>query len=230
MKNSLTARVVSALGITLLATAAFSGISAGTAAASPAQACSVDEPCLYPLWYSAASRQIHASWSGDWDAYNIRWTIHRGRQVQSLPQVDVGGRKTASIGVSHADRGHTYRLSVQGCNRRFLARSVCSPWTSATIVPVPLPYGPDTCKSGYVWRGAFPGDHVCVTPRTRTQAASDNAQAAVRRAPNGGPYGPNTCRSGYVWREARPGDVVCVTPQVRTQTAADNRNGYLRRA
>jgi len=23
-----------------------------------------------------------------------------------------------------------------------------------------LPYGPDTCKQGFVWREAFPGDHV----------------------------------------------------------------------
>ena len=27
-----------------------------------------------------------------------------------------------------------------------------------------LPYGPDTCKQGYVWRDAIPGDHVCVVP------------------------------------------------------------------
>jgi hypothetical protein len=85
-----------------------------------------------------------------------------------------------------------------------------------------LPYGPDTCQQGYVWREAFPGDHVCVTPNIRTQAAMDNAQAAARREPNGGPYGPDTCKQGYVWREARPGDHVCVTPEVRAQTAADN--------
>jgi len=37
------------------------------------------------------------------------------------------------------------------------------------------PYGPDTCLSGYVWRDAFDGDHVCVFPETRTQAARENA-------------------------------------------------------
>ena len=86
-----------------------------------------------------------------------------------------------------------------------------------------LPYGPDTCDRGYVWREAFPGDHVCVTPRMRDQAVADNAQAAARREPGGGAYGPDTCRQGYVWREARPGDHVCVIPETRAQTASDNR-------
>jgi hypothetical protein len=85
-----------------------------------------------------------------------------------------------------------------------------------------LPYGPDTCRSGYVWRAAFEGDTVCVTPQTRAQTAADNAQAAARREPNGGAYGPNTCRPGYVWRVARPDDLVCVTPATRAQVAADN--------
>jgi hypothetical protein len=35
-----------------------------------------------------------------------------------------------------------------------------------------------------VWREAVPGDHVCVTPQTRSQARADNAQAASRVAPN----------------------------------------------
>ena len=90
-------------------------------------------------------------------------------------------------------------------------------------------YGPDTCIQGYVWRDAFPGDHVCVTPDRRDQAADDNRQAAARREPGGGAYGPNTCRQGFVWREARQGDVVCVTPRVRTLTAQDNAQSAARR-
>ena len=73
----------------------------------------------------------------------------------------------------------------------------------------------DACRQGYVWREAVPGDHVCVTPAIRQQAAEDNAQAGARRQPGGGAYGPNTCVDGYVWREARPDDVVCVTPETR---------------
>lgn len=83
------------------------------------------------------------------------------------------------------------------------------------------PYGPDTCLNGYVWREAFSGDHVCVTPEQRTQTAYDNSQAPYRVNPSG-PYGPDTCRNGYVWREASSDDHVCVTPEQRTQTAYDN--------
>jgi hypothetical protein len=88
--------------------------------------------------------------------------------------------------------------------------------------PNDLPYGPDTCIQGYVWRGARPGDTVCVTPSVRSRTAQENATAADRREPNGGAYGPDTCRQGFVWREAFDGDVVCVTPDIREQTRADN--------
>lgn len=86
----------------------------------------------------------------------------------------------------------------------------------------PLPYGPDTCIQGFVWREARSGDTVCVTPATRDTTAAQNAAAAQNREPNGGAYGPNTCKQGFVWREAFGGDVVCVTPDVRTQAANDN--------
>ena len=91
-------------------------------------------------------------------------------------------------------------------------------------------FAQDTCREGYVWREAFPGDHVCVVPQTREQATRDNEEAARRRQPGGGDYGPDTCRQGYVWREARAGDVVCVTPQTRSQTAHDNAQASARRA
>lgn len=37
------------------------------------------------------------------------------------------------------------------------------------------PYGPDTCRVGWVWRDAFEGDHVCVTGSDRTRTAQENA-------------------------------------------------------
>lgn len=92
-----------------------------------------------------------------------------------------------------------------------------------------LPYGPDTCRQGYVWREAIPSDHVCVTPGTRAQTAYDNSQASYRRNPTG-PYGSDTCIQGYVWREAFANDRVCVTPQVRAQAAYDNGQAANRRA
>ena len=78
------------------------------------------------------------------------------------------------------------------------------------------------CFQGYVWREAFAGDDVCVTPSVRSQAAADNAAAASRRNPNGGPYGPDTCLQGYVWRDAKVNDHVCVTPATRAEAKADN--------
>jgi hypothetical protein len=86
-------------------------------------------------------------------------------------------------------------------------------------------FGPDTCSPGYVWRGATPADHVCVTPATRTATETDNQQAASRRVPGGGAYGPDTCKVGFVWRGVTPTDHTCVSPQTRDQVKADNAAG-----
>lgn len=90
-------------------------------------------------------------------------------------------------------------------------------------------YGPDTCLEGWVWRGAVPSDHVCVTGATRDATAYDNSQAAARRSPTGGAYGPDTCLDGWVWREAVVGDHVCVTGATRTQARNDNAQAAARR-
>lgn len=89
-----------------------------------------------------------------------------------------------------------------------------------------LVYGADTCKNGYVWRDAIPGDHVCVTGDSRATAARENAIAGSRVDPAGA-YGPNTCINGfgYVWREAYRGDVVCVSGARRTAVRQENLDG-----
>jgi hypothetical protein len=92
------------------------------------------------------------------------------------------------------------------------------------------PYGPDTCLWGFVWRDGRPGDHVCVTPATRSQTAADNAAGPSRVQPGGGPWGPDSCQGGFVWRSAWSGDHVCVVPATRTQAANDNAAGPSRRA
>ena len=47
-------------------------------------------------------------------------------------------------------------------------------------------YGADTCLEGYVWRGAIPTDHVCVTPLVRMQTRQEqrpgSRSTAARRA------------------------------------------------
>jgi hypothetical protein len=93
-----------------------------------------------------------------------------------------------------------------------------------------LPFGPNTCKSGFVWREAFDGDTACVTPATRAQAKRDNAAGPSRINSADPVWGPQACKSGYVWRVARPSDLVCVTPDVRSQAAEDNRLAASRRA
>jgi hypothetical protein len=94
--------------------------------------------------------------------------------------------------------------------------------SSAIAVADPLPYGPDTCIQGYVWREAQPSDHVCVTPPIRDATAAQNAAAAQKVEPGGGASGPATCKQNFVWRNAYDGDVVCVTVGVRDQAAQDN--------
>lgn len=99
---------------------------------------------------------------------------------------------------------------------------------AATFAAIAVPaaaqaqdYGTKTCLKPYVWREAFSGDRVCVSDKTRTQVARDNAAAASRRDPNAG-YGPKGCKPTFVWRAAVPSDLVCVDPDQRTQAARDN--------
>jgi hypothetical protein len=100
-----------------------------------------------------------------------------------------------------------------------------TPLTIVTSIPSPTGTIGDPgvpCLQGYVWRKAYAGDYVCVTPANRAQAGADNAAALSRVAPGGGAYGQYTCQQGYVWRQVVPDDYVCVTPAVRAQAAYDN--------
>ena len=117
-------------------------------------------------------------------------------------------------------------MNTNAIYRKVLPLSAALAAAAATLATPaladPLPYGPDTCVQGYVWREAGPGDTVCVTSAVRTRTAQENAAAAQNVQPGGGAYGPNTCKQGFVWREAFGGDVVCVTPAIRAAAAADN--------
>jgi len=85
------------------------------------------------------------------------------------------------------------------------------------------------CLAGYVWRGARPTDHVCVTPARRSATAAENRLGPSRRSPNGGAFGPDTCIEGFVWREAFQGDHVCVPPATRSRVARENRTAARRK-
>jgi hypothetical protein len=41
-------------------------------------------------------------------------------------------------------------------------------------------YGPQTCIAGFVWREAFDGDTVCVTPERRAAVKEENRVAPSR--------------------------------------------------
>jgi hypothetical protein len=85
-------------------------------------------------------------------------------------------------------------------------------------------FGYNTCLEGYVWREAFAGDDVCVTPDRRQQTWDENAQAASLVDPQGG------CIAGHVRRDAGLNnpyifgavDDSCVTPDIRDAVRAEN--------
>lgn len=93
-----------------------------------------------------------------------------------------------------------------------------------TVPSAACEFGEDQCAFGFVWREAFPGDHVCVAGTVARQAAVDNAAAEVNHLPNS-----NACLPGLVWREAEPDDQVCVPGATRAQAAADNAAALSRR-
>ncbi len=189
--------------------------------------CAVDVPCINELYQNGAT--LHIGWDGheDYDHYNLRWS----RPGRGETQYETSGGSHGAFSINNVHADVVYSVKVQGCNTDFFGNSTCSGWGEAQFkAKANLPYGPDTCKQGYVWREARPSDHVCVTSAVRSQTAQENQLAASRRSPNGGAYGPATCQQGYVWREAFAGDHVCVVPQSRSAASADNAAAAARRA
>ena len=74
------------------------------------------------------------------------------------------------------------------------------------------------CAQGFVWREAFPGDYVCVTPESRSVVAAENID----------PASVEPCQPGTVWREARPADHLCVSLTRRSQVADENHHAFAR--
>src|SRR5262245_43381625 len=76
----------------------------------------------------------------------------------------------------------------------------------------------DECADGFVWREAFPDDHVCVIPEVRERVKEQNRNAGQYTTQGGA-----ECTPGYVFRMAGPRDQVCVTEDERDQAQQDNR-------
>lgn len=82
-----------------------------------------------------------------------------------------------------------------------------------------LPFGPETCKSGYVWRQGGEADLVCVTPESRARALDDNAKVTALPTAAGA---RTDCGSSLVLRAAFDGDIVCVDPATHAETLQEN--------
>lgn len=113
------------------------------------------------------------------DFYQIRSTQSEGPATQMQTAPLKGGNASGSFALVF-DQKKLWGFVLQACKSNFAAPSDCSP---RSPMRYNKPYGPNQCRSPYVWRNAFPSDHVCVTPSTRTAVAADNAQAAIRRLP-----------------------------------------------
>jgi hypothetical protein len=155
------------------------------------------------------------------DFYIIRYGI----VGQPLQQKDINN--PPFVHSFYIDGDKPYVAFAEACAGRALESSSCTGWSAPTYW---LPHGPDTCKDGFVWREAFQGDHVCVTPPSRDKAAAENRDAAGNALPGVGSSGPGTCKSPFVWREAdrngpaapRGKDHVCVVATRRNQVWAEN--------
>jgi hypothetical protein len=66
-------------------------------------------------------------------------------------------------------------------------------------------YGSNSCKQGYVWRNAFNGDAVCVTPNIRDDVAAENAAASSHVAQQQ-PARQPAQQSEMVWKATGHGD------------------------
>lgn len=141
----------------------------------------VDEPIPSSL------NNFGVGWKGfhDYDFYflNIR---PEGGNVWHIKHEDDGDWGWQRV--DELTPGTTYYFSVRGCVSGIFG-DPCSGWSPEAKVTIDLPYGPDTCKQGFVWRDAVPGDHICVTPERRQKVADDNALASTRKPTQAPPSG-----------------------------------------
>jgi hypothetical protein len=191
-----------------------------------------------------------------YDAWFLNYTLRGPNGPQSIPHGDDG-----DWGYQRIDGllpGRTYDVQVQGCLEVLfgILDDACHEWSESkpvTTLEYPLHSGPDTCAPGFVWREAFPDDHVCVSPQRRDAVKADNAKAWERREfvctpemlkAQSCPFAPpDTCKqfrddlligvrfpTGWVYREARPEDHVCVTKEEHDLIQHENATANERRA
>ena len=85
------------------------------------------------------------------------------------------------------------------------------------VAQAQLSYNSYVCSPGYVWRDAFDGDLVCVTPQRYAQVQDENLHASEYIDPTAAAQGFTNwddCLPGYTWRLAGPKDRVDLNHQV----------------
>jgi hypothetical protein len=195
-----------------------------------------DEPWLNVLWAPGSPPLPYR-------AIEIDIVLPDGAsRTDSTREIAVGNGHTYHIAFPDHKRG--FQVSVNGEILKENGEKVYSFTTTTQVPPIQVPpvrhsmppvvssqsdctWGPDTCKSGYVWRMANANDHVCVPPSARAQAAADNAAANSRRhlvwVREGTNHFRTSCLSPYVHRQAFAGDdTVCVDPSVADLARLDN--------
>ena len=121
-------------GLAMLAAALVIGAGAmmtgDTSLASPVRGCAVDRPCIDRAYYTNL-RNVYVTWTAteNFSHYNVIWW----RPGKARRQVEVRGGDSGSFRVRNVRAWTTYQFLVQGCNRRFLAPSKCSPWEPAEV-------------------------------------------------------------------------------------------------
>ena len=147
-------------------------------------------PCTWIQYHQAGSTAFLISWwygdadpnvpAANVDFYQVSWFTDTEQPVQV--RVNAQGA-SGSYNLSNIDPGFTsLTFKVMACITGQTVQPTCTDWSNE-VTYKKIPAAPDACIANYIWRNAYPGDHVCVTLWGRVQADSDNSLAASRIDP-----------------------------------------------
>ena len=95
------------------------------AIAGGTRGCAEDRPCFRYARQVGNTVEFEFDVVKGWDVYNVRYPVDGGeKQVENR-----SGRFT----FKNVKPNRIYRLSVQGCNKRALQSSRCSPWVEESV-------------------------------------------------------------------------------------------------
>lgn len=93
--------------------------------ASPTNQCPDDRPCFNGARQRGDTVRFQFDGVVGWDYYNLRYRKDGGdKQVEN---------RSGHYTFTNVRPNRVYTLSVQGCDKRALQRSRCSPWVSESV-------------------------------------------------------------------------------------------------